>query len=1092
MSVRNHIGNIKAICVWLTAACAGFILWGGTVNAQSEPAVEVDIEAQDLSSALTAFGRQTKTEIAFTPDVVGSKLAPAVKGEMTRVEVMEKLLADTGLVYEVMQSDVLLVKAREIVAIGAADEQRGDSDSKNSQLTSQGTIANTEDNPEKRPYPTREDETEERRVRTREDVNADEEASRQSRGQIESIVVYGSRNTGIRRYEDDAQPYVIFDAAEIETSFAGSIEELLRARLPQNASFASDAQRLGEGNRSSFNLRGLGADQTLVLVNGRRQPNISGVAAEFGQPDINGIPISAVERIEVLPSTASGIYGGGATGGAINIILKRDYVGADLAISYDNTFESDVGQRRIDGSAGFALEGGRTNIFVTGGYFDSNTLKVGDRDFAERGRALLLQNDPSQFFAPGFTTNIWDLSGGELILDDGTPLGSPFTFVPVGYPGVATDGGAALVANAGQYNTDLPAHFSGATLLNSPTRRYGSINVRREFASWLELFAEYSIAQTESSSNGAATGGTDQAFIAGDAPGNPFQNFINVRYPAVGVRLGGSFLQETTNLFAGASVELPGEWAAQFEVGRSSSETDVDRVNQLFGFEIFGAIASGEVDVFSDLNAFPPDFSSFEFEGTPTVTRPADSELGTYSLRFSGPAFELPAGPIALSFLLERREQDRSDSFDSQAFLLGAPPLLRYGPPINQDVNSAYVEVLAPIVSSENSLPLLEELELQLAIRHDAYKTTADSAQAPPLVTSIDNLPEVSFRTIETTSTDFTVGVRYIPVGGLLLRASYGTGFLPPSVSQIGGSEDISSFVKFLLGPDPKRGGQTGTHTQDINVLSGGSIDLDPEQSESLSFGLRYAPRFLDGLAVSVDYTRIRKTSEIVAAFTTSNILDFEDLVPGIVTRLPLTSEDAALGYTAGEVIEIDERLVNVATSEVEAYDFQINYSVSTTDYGDFEVYGVATLQTAFERQIIPSTPTVDNVGFADGPLEWRGNLGANWHAGPWTLGWNAQYYDSYVLYSADTLDPFRDLAVARQGSDTIPSQNYHDLFVRYRFDDNSRFRDTLLASTELQIGILNAFDESPPIIATDGIGGYSALGDPRLRRYSIQVRSSF
>ena len=121
MSVRVHTPTVRRILVRVVSLCTGLVLLNGTAAAQDGQPIEVDIEAQDLSSALTAFGRQTKTEIAFTPDVVDSKQAPAVKGEMTRVEVLDTLLANTSLEYRYMDNGTVIVQN-----VGATDESSGD------------------------------------------------------------------------------------------------------------------------------------------------------------------------------------------------------------------------------------------------------------------------------------------------------------------------------------------------------------------------------------------------------------------------------------------------------------------------------------------------------------------------------------------------------------------------------------------------------------------------------------------------------------------------------------------------------------------------------------------------------------------------------------------------------------------------------------------------------------------------------------------------------------------------------------------------------------------------------------------------------
>src|SRR5690606_34810404 len=129
---------------------------------------------------------------------------------------------------------------------------------------------------------------------------------------IPEMLVSGQRslNADIPRSQDGVQPYVIFDEEQIERSMAANLGDFLIARLPMNTETTAASQKSGFGtehfaNSSSINLRGLGANQTLILVNGRRIPGLNSIffGGSFKQSDINGIALSSVKRIEVLPST---------------------------------------------------------------------------------------------------------------------------------------------------------------------------------------------------------------------------------------------------------------------------------------------------------------------------------------------------------------------------------------------------------------------------------------------------------------------------------------------------------------------------------------------------------------------------------------------------------------------------------------------------------------------------------------------------------------------------------------------------------------------------------------------------------------------
>jgi len=138
----------------------------------------------------------------------------------------------------------------------------------------------------------------------------------------ERVTPFSSASIDLPRSVNDPQAYYVFDARTIDRSGTTSIEAFIKERLPMSASASSQEQSIFIGGTpSSINLRGFGSGQTLVLINGRQAPaNNLQLNGGGPQPDINGIPLSAIDRVEVLPSSASGIYGGGAVGGVVNII----------------------------------------------------------------------------------------------------------------------------------------------------------------------------------------------------------------------------------------------------------------------------------------------------------------------------------------------------------------------------------------------------------------------------------------------------------------------------------------------------------------------------------------------------------------------------------------------------------------------------------------------------------------------------------------------------------------------------------------------------------------------------------------------------
>ena len=195
---------------------------------------------------------------------------------------------------------------------------------------------------------------------------------------------FSNASVDLPRTPDDVQPYVVFDASDLARSGALDVQDFLRKGLTMDATRMTGAQGISlAGVGSSFDLRGLGSNHTLVLINGRRTSDGNNAAANVvgGQTNLNGIPLAAIERIEVLPTSGSAIYGASAAGGVINVVLKRDYTGGELRTSYQNTFDSDAPVRQVNLSYGLALERGRTQVTLAGGYSDQAILAYQDRPF---------------------------------------------------------------------------------------------------------------------------------------------------------------------------------------------------------------------------------------------------------------------------------------------------------------------------------------------------------------------------------------------------------------------------------------------------------------------------------------------------------------------------------------------------------------------------------------------------------------------------------------------------------------------------------------------------------------------------------------
>ena len=1018
-----------------------------------------DIPAGPAEQSLKTFSTQSGLDVLFATKTVGKVQTNATKGEFTALEALDQVLANTGLVAaQDARTGALTVTSRP----NAPRAAQTDSD------------------------------------RPGDSVKADSRVMQMGR-----FEVFGSKviNADIARSRDDVQPYVVMDRTQIEASMATNLEDFLRTRLPMNQSFSSGAQ-LGSASFSAINLRGLGSNQTLILVDGRRLPPRPGGLGTSVQGDVNGIPLGMIERVEILPSTASGIYGGGATGGVINIITRKDYSGTEVVMNYLNSFESDSYNRRIEVNGSYQLEGGRTMLTFNASKVDGAELNANDRNFVQRGRALQLANNPSVFFGTtpptGYTTNIRSQNGSNLILKNGTALNSPLTHVPVGYAGVATDGGSALVANAGKYNLDLPNTLSGlqSSYLSVPDQESYGLSVRRRFGEHVEIVLDASRFENRGTRPiGTLTDAT--ATIPTTAPNNPFTTPIVVRAAAPDFRSEAyTSLVLADRLVAGIMAKLPRDWSLGLDYmwsrSRNMSQTpqaplgDPDGTGP--GLSYSAAVANGTLDVMRDLNRYPLNYDPYRMPN-PSLKTDFRLNLDEVTLRGSGPVYHLPAGNAILSASAMYRDEKIPENIRTSPSLTNPQPSYSWEPQLSLESRAYYAELLVPVFAKASPEGWTRDLELQLAARRDESTITTRSNVGSIVVPSPDGpFPSVDYVEREFSATKATLGLKYSPIRDMTLRANWGTGFLIPPLSQLGTGNPVTGA---FMGVDPKRGNVSASPI--VTAITGGNPNLRPEESESVSVGVILTPRFLKGLRVSVDYTRIEKTDEI-AFLTNQQRLDFEDRLPGVIVRAPLTPADQALGYTGGVITQVDSRSMNVAGKRLAAYDMQVDYTLATLSWGEFQAYAIATYQPDFSSKVFVDLDYVQLVGRSD-QLRWRGNGGLTWTKGPLSMGWNMQYYDSYLVYSATSSPAVVANQVLNQGSSTIPSQIYHDIQFRYQWGTMSRGWKWLLSNTQLSVGVQNVLNTSPPVVATTLVGapgGYSYFGDPRLARYTISLRKKF
>jgi outer membrane receptor protein involved in Fe transport len=1127
------------------------------VRADSAVSYEFKIEAQPLAAALVEFSQQASIQVVGATAAIGDVQTSGLTGHYTAAEALERLLRNTGLVGRWIGARTVTIAAPGTNGAGITQVPPGVLDIKvpfsiaaedisqalqdfetqgkitvkySSRLARGKTCAGISGL-----YSPREALTAllvgsglvavpkgsngfeislGRRTTAAHDVGAAPPIALGDPSS-EHVLVEGERvstyeaagNVDITRTINDEQPYYIFDSETIEESGALTVEDFLKQRLTMNTSEVNNNQVYGPGsplgNTSSIDLRGLNTagngNETLILVDGRRMAGVN-YQGTPQQPDINGIPLAAIDRIEVLPSSAAAIYGASAIGGIINIILKKNYNGGDFKYSYEQVTSGSAPISSVDGSYGSSAEGGKTHIMITGHYGKTEPLHVEDREgLVEEGINTILKANPSLIyngFSPfygGSTPNITSATYGPngpvpLTLLNGTSLNSIYSYV---CPGTSPTTSAAalnscLLANAGKQNTSL-APGVGTFGLQEPlgysqTTESAMLTVRREMNNWLEGFVETAVEVNNGSSVYNPVVDSGQTFyVPAGTPGNPFQQSVQMTLPsAAAFPLSANSVNRSATL--GFTAHLPSNWTAETDYTWSQNSFSnhyyqfdsfdfEDNVNQIP--PIPGPLYTGAVNPFVDTIAYPLNYKSY----LAPVSYGSASTLNDIALRATGsiPIFSW-GGPTAAIGL-----EHRAESYPSSTLSLVYPNTnniadndITYLKQV-QSTDSVYAETDIPLVGKNSTIPGVRALEFQLAGRIERYSVDAGTSSVsvipypygggPPAhcySPSLDAACQIALpRSVSTyDSSNGTLGLRYKPIDDVTVRASIGTAFLPPTFSQLLPNPQVNTTGETIT--DPKTGA-----TYQVSTIGGGNPNLMPEHDKNSDIGLIYQPisGVLEGFRVDLEFFEMLQF-DAIGGLNGDQILAIPQLASR-VTRNPNT----------GLITQINERLLNLSEQRTDGWDLSIDYRLSTSA-GTFEFIGAGSLLEHQAIQDVVGGPFYEIAGEA-GNAKAKINGSLTWRYRQWKVGWTTEWYDSYTLYGITYQDGQRY---------RVPTQLYHDVFASYAFGKKP---GSLFSDLTLQLGVKDIFNTAPPFDPSVSPFYVSPYGDLRMRDIWLSIRKT-
>ncbi len=772
----------------------------------------------------------------------------------------------------------------------------------------------------------------------------------------ERIIVTGSYIPTAE--SESALPVTVYTAAALQKSGANNPVEGLR-QLPSfvgNAATENDSNA-GDG-AAGINLRGIGQNNTLVLVNGRR--SFFGIGFN-GAPDINALAISAISHTDILKDGASAIYGSDAVAGVVNFVLldgpgEAPYQGAEVFALYGNTTEGDAHVRQAYIRAGATGLDGKLSVAAAGEYYSRAAIFSRDRRIATTGD---LSNDSTGLQLGGINNNSQTFSGrvsvaagggfpnsGELVLNDLTMGG---TITPADYRPFT------LGIDPSQFNFRdfTPAIPAQEMVKYFVTGRY------KIFGDGMQVYSDILYAKTKQD-NGLA--GSPFAVSGQESPYNPFGAFLNnVRYRTVReLGLRGSFYDADYYRYTAG---LNGDFNFQgnsfishlgYDTGFVYERYDIQRIDTgdaqftPLDAEIIAGNFNPFIGVNAPLTGVAPTYTQDPVTGLPVPTgqtQAYDNTAAAQRASYLGHTFfyerdyladvrlnahlfpELWNSGIDVAGGYEHREL-RQHSVPDPVQAAGDQLGFNQAPntKTKQAVDSFFGEIGIPLITSTMNIPFVYSLDTEFAYRFETFDD--EDSYIKSNRASFDNggTPRIT--------------LRYQPVNDLTLRASWGQSFLSPTPTQLFNPVAQGFPVVF----DPV---QQVTLQPPSGVFQAGSLDLTPEETDSYTAGIVWTPKFVPGLSITADWYQVYTTNLILAAgfvaqvLLTQGVIDPDGFGNGSGTTAgPGGPANGITRDNTGALLAIDADNLNAGTRFVQGLDVTAVYEIPTDRVGKFTLSG--------------------------------------------------------------------------------------------------------------------------------------------------------
>ncbi len=864
-----------------------------------------------------------------------------------------------------------------------------------------------------------------------------------------------------------AKPVTVITAAEIAKTNTTTLEQLL-LKLPSVGSQGTTGnQNNGGFGTSNIDLRNLGSQRTLVLVDGKRFVGTDYEASAVAV-DMNAIPVDMIERIEVLRDAASPIYGSDAIAGVINVITKRNFKGVLTSGGIGISGEGDKTTYNISSTFGHSWE--RGNVTVNVGYNNSDPIEQRDRQWARN------QNKPALGNPGGATTNS-SKAPGLRVLDAGLYFTSPTK---------GRDWNPAV-----DFFDLSKEPFLTSALERKSFNGSGHFDLTPNLIAVADVFYTNRNSEQRLNPEPLSNDITTQKY-----PGLFFPATYQVRGAngVLGAPIANPNYTRVQNFMTANGLgALPADGFSartrRFDVGDRQYAQEVDTFRVHAGFEgvlldrydwslgyVYGKSdaannTKNEVN-FTHLGQMTGQFPCAQadrrngcgvanFVGENTLTprqigyltydnnRELQVEQDFFYAHLGGSLFELPAGPLGFALGVERRNESGYDLVDP-VVLNGDGNSDAQSTRGEYDVTEGFAEFKVPVVKD---LPLVKSLTVDGALRVSDYSNFG-------------------------TAVIWKAGLDYAINNSVRLRGGHGTGFRAPQVKELYGglfqtfpstSDPCDTSVGYAngvvaancaaqltaLGVNPSTFLPSTTQTA---TIVGGNAKLKPEESKSWSGGLVFTPSNAPDLQVTVDYYRT-SIADAIGIFNTQDILDA--CYGSVGLSSPLCSAVTRTGgISGGNLTNVDALYTNFGSVKTDGFDFGFNYRYALSEAGvnvpgSMVINHKSTLMLHFTGTKPDGSPeelagrfdelSISGLTYPD----YRMDTYFGYEQAVWGVGID-------VRYVSDMLSKYTDVDPSLLGTPgaQVPDTVYFDLSGNYTWKNVSFYA-----------GIDNLTDRAPPFV---------------------------